>query len=227
MKDIVVVISAKQGAGKTALSKWLIDELKKTGHFVIPEKFAHNVYALENMVYTYMRELGFDRPDDVAIKDGKLLQILANDWAKLRFGDYIWSDLLISRLKSKLPNKASQVFGVFRVRSVTVIDDMRFPEELKRLQESGLPIQLIRIEAPADVRKARCENWRKGSWKNFLSNLKRGQVSLQHFSEVALDKYFRENKKNGGIIYVDGKQSFEEVCGVVRTKLNERWNFAI
>lgn len=152
----VILISGKQGSGKTTLSnnlKMLLLEEKKHP-FVI--KFADVLYEMHDSIWRIMNKYGQQLN---AKKDGKLLQILGTEWGR----DHIHQDIWVNIAKYR----ANQ-FVSMSPENVVIIDDCRFPNELEAFPEAFK----VRLEAPTDIRKARCEAWRDNE---------------SHLSETALD----------------------------------------
>lgn len=138
----LILISGKQGSGKTTLAKQLAESLKEAGHQVATIKFADVLYELHDLVWWAMRAYG-ERLETV--KDGPLLQVLGTEWGRKTRGQDIWVRIAKRRAEKAVANGA-----------VVVIDDCRFPNELEAFPEA----YSIRLECSSAVRRERCEAWR-------------------------------------------------------------------
>lgn len=140
---LVVVISGKQGSGKTTLSEGLCRELRNHQFGVELLKFAGPIYHMHDMIRDYCRtQLGMTRPD----KDGPLLQLLGTEWGRNTIAQDVWINALLHRIH-------------ISPADVILIDDCRFPNELEVISE--LPRKLsVRLEASVPTRRERCPAWR-------------------------------------------------------------------
>jgi len=140
----VILISAKQGGGKTTLA----NDLKMILQTELLEprlvKFAEPIYEIHDTVYSMLKKYGIDSKGI----DGTFMQFIGQH-VRDRFGDTTWSNiahhLVVSALQ--LP------------RAVVVCDDLRYQNELNVWDRNDTC--LIRLECPEYVRKARAEKWRE------------------------------------------------------------------
>lgn len=167
---IVVMISGKQGSGKTSLSKAILPALMQQGLAAVALKFADPLYLMHDAVYGVLAQFGIPKP---ATKDGDLLQLLGTEWGKSKFGEAVWANLLKNRV-SILQEQIEKATPDYPYERVYVVDDLRFPIEFDAYPEAIK----IRLECDRDLRKARAEYWRE---KEF------------HRSEVELDSYSAGN----------------------------------
>jgi hypothetical protein len=216
----IIMISAKQGGGKTAITDELLrpyrerQEAAKAAikaklknppdgfksqlpfNFVGVHKFAKELYALSHVVQNRMETLTGQPPVE---KDGELLQLLGN-WARKRYGADVWVNTLIAEIKKyeSLDADVQLVRGVF-------IDDCRFENEFNAFPQA----LRIRLECPEDVRKARAPVWRP---------------DVNHPSEIGLDRYaaegrfdlyFNTDPANPGYLNVAG------VCSLITAQLQK------
>lgn len=143
MTPLVVMISGKQGSGKSSLASNLRASLEGMGQRVASVRFASAIYEMHDWIRDYMRSRGIDRPE----KDGRLLQLLGTEWGRDTISPDVWVNLLENRIE--------EMVGEI---DVVLIDDCRFPNELALVNRfSGLT---IRLDADRNVRKARCPAWR-------------------------------------------------------------------
>lgn len=132
---IVVIISGKQGSGKTTLA----ENLKKVLSPCVHMKFADPLYDMHNFIRDTLTKY------DIATekKDRKLLQWLGTGYVRAIDGD-AWC---------KIARKRANFF--LTGGSNVVIDDCRFPNELAYFTDAIK----IRLEAPEEARKARAESF--------------------------------------------------------------------
>lgn len=138
----VILISGRQGAGKTTLASALA---KRLGAPVV--KFADPIYKMHNAVWAIMREV---LDTDKSMIDGQLLQYLGTDWGRKRFGEDVWVWALARRM---LASK-SDVF---------IVDDLRFRSEAENLEGClplGTMVYRVRLNADEGIRKMRAQKWR-------------------------------------------------------------------
>lgn len=161
----IVMISAKQGGGKTALANELLRTYKTAQFdFAGVYKFAATLYELHDYLLNKMETLtGEPRVE----KDGDLLQLLGTEWGRKKFGANVWASILRHEVR-----KAAGYNGVHKL---IVIDDCRFTNEFNILPEA----YRVRLDAPEAVRKLRATSWRE---------------NVTHPSETGLDEYAAEGR---------------------------------
>lgn len=160
----IILISGKQGSGKTTLATAIKEKKSGLGFvFVGTEKFADTLYELHNYLLNRMESLT-NTPR--AKKDGHLLQILGTEWGRKTFGDNVWVDILKRKVTA---------LGSGGSKRLTIIDDCRFENEFDAFPEA----LRIRLECSEEIRKQRAESWRDAS---------------SHPSEIGLDEYSAQGK---------------------------------
>lgn len=167
----IIVISGKQGAGKSTFAEALMKALEARQPRVY--KFADILYELHNIIRDYMRALGVVRPD----KDGPLLQLLGTEWGRNTIDTDIWPNILITRVER---DKPQTVF----------IDDCRFENEFDAMRNRyGNQSIMIRLECPEDIRKKRCPAWRPNTEHPSETGLDK------YAAEGRFDIYFETDKQ--------------------------------
>jgi energy-coupling factor transporter ATP-binding protein EcfA2 len=139
----IILISGKQGSGKTTLSNNLSGLLIESGYQPVSIKFAAVLYELHDLIWSKMNEYG--QTLNVK-KDGYLLQLLGTEWGRNKLGENIWVD--IAKFRAAKATENSNV--------VVIIDDCRFPNELTAFPEA----LKVRLEADSTTRMGRAEMWR-------------------------------------------------------------------
>ena len=169
-----VAISGKMGSGKTTCTNLL--QQHHENH--IPES---NLSRYED-IFTASERLSLAAPVKrvardyflmpLDYKDRPLLQQIGQKFREIR--PSVWIDLLIDNAR-----KLSRSYQKREIRGCLVCDDVRFPNEAKRLREDGW--FLIRLEVDKAIRQERIErtypDWRT-HWEN-----------RHEISETALDNY--------------------------------------
>lgn len=139
-----VMISGKQGSGKSSISRESA-ELLAHDFRVVTYKFAEPLYKMQDAVLGILSELDIPVPQ----KDGHLLQLLGTEWGRQHYGQDIWVKCAQQKFK--------QIFGLADRPTIFLIDDLRFKNEFEAF---GDKVITIRLEADRDVRRGRAESWR-------------------------------------------------------------------
>jgi hypothetical protein len=161
----VVLISGKQGAGKTTLQEELANQWTAlTGKLAIRLNFADVLYAMHDEVLNILHHYW---PKRNLVKDGPLLQLIGTEWGRNTIDQDIWVKCL--RKKIDIHYKGC------REPQLILVGDCRFENEFDAFPEA----LRVRLECHKDVRKARCSAWRDRD---------------DHPSEVGLDIYSAEDK---------------------------------
>ena len=140
---MIIMISGKQGSGKSTITSVLLRSLSNDGFFAEECRFAGAIYDMHNFCLSYIKQRGIQVPD----KDGKLLQFLGTDWARKQYGENIWVDLL----KTGILNDNHNDFYI--------ISDCRFENEFDAFPEAFR----VRLECPEEIRKNRAHGWRENT----------------------------------------------------------------
>lgn len=169
MKIDVILLSGKQGSGKSSLTNALIELIKKEKQswMGVEAKFADTIYAIHDAARGILKQRGVDIKHET--KDGNLLQLLGTEWGRKTLGEDVWVHALKGEMMEKMKSYSSWGFN----RLTFIVSDCRFRNEFEAFPEAFR----VRLVAEEAVRKARCEMWRENSL---------------HPSEVDLDVYATE-----------------------------------
>lgn len=160
----IVLISGKQGSGKTTMGKLLEERLQRFGvpsGNILITKFAEPLYQLHDAVQVAAFTLGLI--PRIQPKDGKLLQLLGTEWIRNTIDPDAWCKYVDRKAKTFFP------LGKARPH-IVIVDDCRFPNEFDNFPGA----YSIRLECHEEIRRARTDSWRDNT---------------EHPSETALDGY--------------------------------------
>lgn len=155
----LILISGKQGSGKSTLSDYLTMCINREGFLVSPIKFADPLYAMHEKCLLVLKMYGI-RPMDMA-KDGELLQVLGTEYGREKLGVDVWAKTAFKRVQHFLSGSKTHF---------AIIDDCRFENEFLFFPNA----YRIRLSASETLRKQRCSYWRENT---------------KHPSEIGLDSF--------------------------------------
>jgi hypothetical protein len=155
----IILISGKQGSGKSSLGRNLKAKLEELGNKVETLAYADPLYKIHHAMRNILQSYGADDMDPSKI-DGPFLQIIGTSWGRETRHPDIWVNILKKRVKE--------------VGTFYIIDDCRIQNEMDAFNCSPMRVLKIRLEAPEHVRKLRAKKWR---------------TNTQHLSEIGLDHY--------------------------------------
>lgn len=160
MKQYVILISGKQGSGKTTLADSLCSHLHLDSYFGLKRtRFAKVLYKMHDAVREIGREYGIPFPDKI----GPLLQYMGTELVRNTYGENAWVDCVKKELSD------------LDCTNFIIIDDCRFPNEVKAFDNNPLyKVIKVRLEASREARKGRADGWRDND---------------THASETGLDDY--------------------------------------
>jgi len=190
MRERIVIISGKQGSGKTSLANELVSRFfnKRDGFATYQLNFADTIYKMHDRCLDVLKECNFPTPK----KDGNLLQLLGTEWGRNTLGPNIWVELLKGRINRF---RKFEVDQGFRHTMLVVVADCRFENEF-----DAFPNALkVRLECPEEVRKARILATPGQMWRE----------NTNHPSEVGLDAYAAAGKFD---IYLNTYDTSLEGC---------------
>ncbi len=172
----IVLLSGKQGAGKTATQNKLYLAAARAGFkTAYSMNFADALYGLHDRVLDGLREYGIDPKTK---KDRTLLQLLGTEWGRSVHGSEIWVNILRNRIHQVEPN------------SLIIVGDCRFENEF-----DAFPHALrVRLAAAENVRRNRAASW--GS-----NTLHPSETGLDRYAEHGR---FDLTIKTDGLVTVDG-----------------------
>jgi len=158
MQSVVIMISGKQGSGKTATTSFLNEIFSHKKMKIETYKFAGPIYEMQDAVWAIYSKYGYEMKDFVGEKDGELLQWLGTQHGRKKDQD-IWVNILKKRAIEFLREAESK-----SEPGVVMVDDLRFKNEFtaaESIARFGKVIR-IRLECPEEIRKARMapDTWR-------------------------------------------------------------------
>jgi hypothetical protein len=189
MKNVCLMISGKQGCGKSTLAQEIGRRaLKDESLWFYGLKFADPLYEMHTALWQIMEAYGVPRPQKI---DGTLMQMLGTEWGRRTISPTVWVDILKKRVDDILSE------AKWPRHRLIVIDDARFTNEIDCLKRPDLKIIKLRLEAPEHVRKCRAAKWRPDT---------------THPSEIGLDDYKEFDK----IIFTDTNNEVETAAAAWR-----------
>lgn len=193
MQNIILLISGKQGSGKTTLAQNLFNNLTKDDNFwVYSLKFADPLYEMYEQIWRVMEKFGEPRPVKI---DGTLLQLLGTEWGRKNVRENLWCEILQNRVAQIINHTAQNRSRVF------IVDDARFPNEIDAFDKLvNVKVLKVRLEASEYIRRQRAAKWRN---------------AVTHPSEIALDSY----SKWDHVIFTD-KHNGPETLKLVERQLS-------
>lgn len=152
----IVLISGKQGSGKSSLANGLLLWAQKSNWYCKIFKFADPLYEMHDECLAILKDRGVEVPN----KDGALLQILGTEWGRKNYGEDIWARLCRSHVDdySKfLQTPTTMPMGRDPNPGLIIVDDCRFVNEAQIFPDAIT----VRLEATREARKMRCDSWRE------------------------------------------------------------------
>lgn len=184
----IILISGKQGSGKSTLSDAIHYNLWNAEPFFqltgCPHRlrFAQPLYEMHDACREVAKKYNIPFPEP---KDGELLQMLGTEWGRRLRGENVWVQAMLTKIRS-LPKDAQ-----------VVIDDCRFENEFDAFHMVPGCIR-VRLECARAIRKGRASYWREND---------------QHLSEVGLDHYAASGRFD---LYFDTeKTSTDEIMSAI------------
>lgn len=194
MKINVILLSGKQGSGKSTIQHGLIDLWTGPNTQALAVNFADILYEMHGSVLSILHKYIPPRPIK---KDGYLLQLLGTEWGRNTIDSNIWVTCLKSKMKLLSLSKYPSDTWYF------IIGDCRFENEFNAFPDNNFPNVLkVRLVAAEDIRKSRCSMWRENT---------------THISETALDNYYNANKFD--LCLATDEQTVSECIEIINQRL--------
>lgn len=165
MKIQIVLLSGKQGSGKTTIANQLVEQMDSNSTLVEHITFADPLREMHDAVLKILAKYGVKREIK---KDGPLLQLLGTEWARNTIDQNIWVNMAKSYVDSYAKSPELESCGIKRL--VFIISDCRFKNEFYAFPEA----LRVRLDCNKELRRQRCEMWRDKD---------------DHISETDLDEY--------------------------------------
>ncbi len=188
----VVLISGKQGAGKTTLTNALWRRLLDKGAAAKEIRFAGTIYEIHDFARARLEALGIELPEPLKVKDGPMLQWLGTEWGRKTIADDIWVRCA--------QGAVAQFHEDYPGRAVALVSDCRFRNECDAFPQA----LRVRLECPKDTRKGRCEAWREND---------------VHPSEIDLDDYVHAGRFD--MVFNTGTQPVDQIVALVVAQLDK------
>lgn len=168
MKTIdVVLISGKQGSGKTTLAEAIRRMMFNDRAVVEHITFAEPLYRIHDFAMGILKDAGIERN---IVKDGPLLQLIGTEWGRNTIDPNIWAKVL----KGKVERRGGQILKNAE-RVIFLVSDCRFRNEFDIFPDA----LRVRLDCPNEIRRIRCSMWREND---------------QHPSETDLDGYAADGR---------------------------------
>jgi hypothetical protein len=163
---IVILISGKQGSGKTTLAEniqnYFQGKIRPNGkrYEVYKLRFSEPLYKMHDACREVLKSYNYTFYD-YDKKDGNLLQLIGTEWGRATVSPNLWVEMLNNKIRM-LPKDA-----------IVTVEDCRFENEFDAFMNVPHCIR-VRLEASRQSRKLRASMWRENE---------------NHPSEVDLDHY--------------------------------------
>lgn len=193
MKNLVI-ISGKQGSGKSTLTQELKKMWEQKGNcrkVAIELKFAGPIYAIHDFARDLLKRLGVKIPAHLEVKDGPMLQWLGTEWGRKTIADDVWT---------QCARGAVDRIGATS-DALIMFSDCRFKNEFDTFPEA----LRVRLECPKEVRKERAEMWRDND---------------THISETDLDDHVYAGKFD--MVFDTQHSSVTHIATMIMAQLDKK-----
>lgn len=190
MTTEIVLISGKQGSGKTTLQRAIFNEWCKgraNGFHAFEMNFAEPLkYLCRKFEAEALSTFGIQGLPNG--EDKTLQQLIGTEWGRLSRHPDIWVDALKVAVKNRRTDLLEDMREGYAdpvKHLLFIIGDCRFENEFKAFPNEDISRALkIRLRCSEEIRKLRCPNWR-------TNTLHESEVGLDHFDDEGLfDMYF-------------------------------------
>ncbi len=144
MTATVVLISGKQGSGKTTVQTALNLKLRELGYKSERLNFADPIYAIHDAIRRTAGEFGL--PPTMP-KDGLLMQLIGTNWARDVYGPDVWMSIVKNRIHD------------FPSEAIVIVGDCRFENEFDAFPDAIT----VRLNCSVPTRRRRCSKWRENT----------------------------------------------------------------
>lgn len=181
METQIVLLSGKQGSGKTSLQRNLVQTWNRSaegGFRAYALNFASVLYRMHDAVLAILKDNGIDR---TGRKDGQLLQVLGTEYGRKVLGDNVW----INCVKAEMSALYKEAKEVNTKHLLFVVGDCRFENEFFAFPDD------TRFSTGGETLKVRLR---------CLESIRRDRIgatfrpNTEHSSETSLDALCQENK---------------------------------
>lgn len=132
-----ILISGKQGAGKTTLANYLVSILPKATKI----SFADPMRAMVRGMLAAAKEIGLDLPDPLETRS--LMQFLGTPFGRDEIDDLLWVKYAKKRIDED------------HEHNIFILDDVRFINEVEAFPSAVR----IRLECQVELREKRAKYW--------------------------------------------------------------------
>lgn len=177
MKPIIIALTGPAGCGKDTVGIIITTELQRKQEYAYSLEalaFPMKQFCMDLFGWSYDQMYGSselrNKPDPDGLTPRKALQTLGTEWGRALRED-VWVDALLSRIERNA--------AYWHTPCVSVVTDLRFPNEAKKIREAGGYV--IRITG------------RSGDVGN-------AHESEQHFSDPVLLEHVTHEIDNSGTL---------------------------
>lgn len=161
MKKVVILLSSKQGGGKTDTSRWILGQLRTGDVGALVIKFADPLYEMHDSIKKILEPYGYQPK----VKWGSLLQYLGTDFGRKELDENIWLKIAGKRCSDFFDRSSGSAYWM--KSAIVIFDDLRFKNEWSISDYFGpdhdVEVFRIRLACPEEIRRERCENWRENA----------------------------------------------------------------
>ena len=135
MKPIIIALTGPAGCGKDTVGIIITTELQRKQEYAYSLEalaFPMKQFCMDLFGWSYDQMYGSselrNKPDPDGLTPRKALQTLGTEWGRALRED-VWVDALLSRIERNAAH--------WHIPCVSVVTDLRFPNEARRIREAG------------------------------------------------------------------------------------------